>query len=532
MNRLAEQAASRAGRSVVPTLLIWLAFVGWSLARVPVPGVNEPHYLSKSRHFWNPEWCRGDFFLDSSNPHWVFYCTFGRLAELCTLPTAAVAGRTLGLLLVACGWQRLCEGITGRRWIGLLSVPLLLMLQSLGNFSGEWLIGGIEAKVPAYGCLFWGLGDFLQRRYLRGASACGLAISLHPLVGIWRLAALGLSLLPTLWQGFRRRLQPSSEEAASLDLPGLGTWALMGGLCLLLALPGLIPALAVVGAENARLELFANQLQVADRLAHHLDPMRFSKESYRYWGMMIVLWLLLAAPMPRTAQRRWWKTYVWCTIAIALIGIAVGWGPRPVDQMASYAWRLKLLKFYFFRLGDLFVPMALALCVTERGLDLLLAPFATPQMKRVCLGGLFAIILGSLLIPFPDANPSRMNARQQADWQQVCQWIQSHSSPDDLVYATDTGWAIKWFAQRPEYVSFKDMPQDAASIVEWNRRLWVMANWRAAAMQDGEATSVELQSLRKETGIHFMICGRFGPVVAEPVFSNGTFRVYELPGEF
>ena len=65
-------------RRLLPaTGLVFLSFFIFSAVRAPVPAVNEPHYLSKAKHYWNPNWCRGDFFLESSNTHLVFYQTFG-----------------------------------------------------------------------------------------------------------------------------------------------------------------------------------------------------------------------------------------------------------------------------------------------------------------------------------------------------------------------------------------------------------------------------------------------------------------------
>ena len=38
----------------------------------PVPDVNEPYYLGKAIHHWNPDWARGDFLLDSADAHQFF----------------------------------------------------------------------------------------------------------------------------------------------------------------------------------------------------------------------------------------------------------------------------------------------------------------------------------------------------------------------------------------------------------------------------------------------------------------------------
>ncbi len=47
----------------------------------PVPEVNEPNYLGKAIHFWNPAWAPHDFFLRTADTHWVFYFTFGWLSR-------------------------------------------------------------------------------------------------------------------------------------------------------------------------------------------------------------------------------------------------------------------------------------------------------------------------------------------------------------------------------------------------------------------------------------------------------------------
>ncbi|MGE3641703.1 MAG: hypothetical protein AB7G28_24385, partial [Pirellulales bacterium] len=38
-------------------LLIFIVF--FALAGEPVPHVNEPHYLGRTKHFWDPTWCAG-----------------------------------------------------------------------------------------------------------------------------------------------------------------------------------------------------------------------------------------------------------------------------------------------------------------------------------------------------------------------------------------------------------------------------------------------------------------------------------------
>ncbi|MGE3777249.1 MAG: hypothetical protein AB7F89_08700, partial [Pirellulaceae bacterium] len=43
------------------------------------PDVNESHYLAKAKHYWNPDWCPGDPFLESADAHLAFYWLIGWL---------------------------------------------------------------------------------------------------------------------------------------------------------------------------------------------------------------------------------------------------------------------------------------------------------------------------------------------------------------------------------------------------------------------------------------------------------------------
>ena len=76
--------------------IVFALYAGW-----PIPDVNEAHYLSKAKHYWNPDWCRGDQFLESADAHQVFYWTFGWVTLFVPLPVVAAIGRCLTWFLLA-----------------------------------------------------------------------------------------------------------------------------------------------------------------------------------------------------------------------------------------------------------------------------------------------------------------------------------------------------------------------------------------------------------------------------------------------
>ena len=59
------QARQTPLRQLAEVLLIVLIF--FIATGDPVPSVNETHYIARLKHFWNPAWCSGDLFLESTD---------------------------------------------------------------------------------------------------------------------------------------------------------------------------------------------------------------------------------------------------------------------------------------------------------------------------------------------------------------------------------------------------------------------------------------------------------------------------------
>lgn len=81
-----------------------------------VPGVNETHYLTKAKHFWDPDWCGQDLFLSSSNAHYAFFVLFGWPTTLLSLDAYAWVGRVLCWLAMAYAWMKLNRTLGIGNW--------------------------------------------------------------------------------------------------------------------------------------------------------------------------------------------------------------------------------------------------------------------------------------------------------------------------------------------------------------------------------------------------------------------------------
>ncbi|MFG0332790.1 MAG: DUF6798 domain-containing protein [Maioricimonas sp. JB049] len=514
----------------LPLSLLAAMLLAYAAIEAPIPGVNEPHYLTKARHFQDPGWCAGDLFLESGNAHWLFYVLMGPPTQWFELPVVAAVGRVAALLIVTVGWQMLTTVLVPWRWSAVTAASLFLLLQTLGNWSGEWLVGGVESKVFSYGLVLMGWAFLLRRRPVPAAVMLGLATSFHPIVGMWCMlcglfAVMANQLLPAV---NAERAEPQQPDERIR--PGAAQLLLVTVLFLVAAAPGLVTAANAALIAPPGVAWKADYIQVSYRLAHHLDPLTFDVRDYRYYGLLIVLWGLLRHRGQRTSRMRLWELIVVGAVLAALAGIVLAWGPRPWKEVPGFELRMKLLKFYPFRVADLCIPVGVSIaCVNA-----LARPVRTVVDRRrvqaALLAGLtVAAYAAALLGARANRPPSGLPPAEEAAWIDTLEWVQEHTSEDTLVWAADEKWAVKWYAERPEYVNYKDCPQDPASIVEWNSRLKELAQWRIAALRDGVCTAEELAELRSATGISCLIVRRFGPVAPIPDYRSGPFRVYLLP---
>jgi hypothetical protein len=79
-------------------------------------------------------------------------------------------------------------------------------------------------------------------------------------------------------------------------------------------------------------------------------------------------------------------------------------------------------------------------------------------------------------------------------------------------------------------VTFKDCPQDAAGILEWDRRLSVYKDWASESFENDNLFSEdELLELVQFTQATHLLVSRMGPFEREPIHRNEHYRLYELP---
>lgn len=555
--------ASSRFRSFVEIVLIFVVFFvqgAW-----PVPDVNESHYLAKAIHYWNPDWLRGDFFMESADTHQVFYFTLGWLSLYLSPTALAWTGRAVTWFLLAWAWRRLSVAIVPRAWYAVLTAALFACLMERGHMAGEWVVGGVEAKGFAYAIVLFGLGFLVRNRWNQALALFGAAGAFHALVGGWAAVASGAAWLKLRASSSGRpaSLSPATPEEASFaaETPRLRSlWVgLAGGF--LLSLPGLAPSLFLNWGADPALVRQSHQIYVFERLPHHLTLTGMRSDFILRMALLVMGWILLGIweqrhlrSVKRIAARDFsvpWsnvgrlRAFVAGTLAIALAGAVVN-----SIMLVDRALAADALRYYWFRWTDVALPMGLAL----EGMALVSSVLAVrsderPQRRLPAssvaarLGLAAAVVAAALHVgghAVERLAPAAPRSDRLADyeaWREACRWVsQPENVPPGARFLTPRlAQTFKWYTGHSDVATWKDVPQDAVEIVEWWRRIGELhltgmeppaPRWRTSLSSLGAA---RIRQLADKYGAGYLIAQADDPLLDLPViYRNRGYVVYRI----
>lgn len=511
-------------------LLLLLCYIkaGW-----PPPDVNEAHYLGKAKHFWDPTWAAGDFFLQSADAHAPFYFAFGWVTLLVSLPATAWIGRLLIWGLISLAWQRLSWALVPVRFAAVISGGLMIVLTQVGHMAGEWIIGGVEAKGFAFALVFWGLERMVRNRWNTTFVLFGGAAAFHVLVGGWAVVAAGIAWLA----------MGSQRPALVRLLPGLA-----GGFAL--SLLGLAPAILLSRGVDAATVQEANYIYVFERLPHHLVFHQFPHAWMARHAALAAVFFGLALLALRTDRARLdvrrLLGFVGGAVGIAVVGIIIDQSTLYHDTIAA-----RLLRFYWYRPADAMVPCGVALLLPlvieqQRARRPQLAAWASVGVLLLAFVPLLMWNLQRQQHPLPGATLQTSQQGEQpltmaeaearhADWVATCRWI-AENTPRDAIFLTPRNQqTFKWYAERAEVVAVKDIPQDARGIVDWRKRLNDVFAYPVNRFGYAALSDEQMAALANRYDASFVILDnsprmppwkKVYPLLDE---TNDTYAVYEVP---
>lgn len=494
----------------------------------PPPGVNEPHYLCRLRHAVEPSYCPGDLFLESPDAHYTFVLVFAPLTRFFSLEAVAWLGRLVTWVLVAWAWRRLSWTVVPRPLFAALAAALVIVGIAEGNFAGEWLVGGFESKPIAYAFVFLALRAWILGNWNWAWVHLGIASAWHALVGGWSVL-----ILLALWLGGWRR-----EQSFVGMLPGL----VNGGV---ISLAGIIPALLTSAGEPPEVRAEAAQVYVFERLPHHLAPLHkkaewIAERALRHATVASLFAALFALRirMLRENEKEKLRDDPACRIAFYAAGAIVLALVGALIELVLWnhpTAAASLLRYYWFRLVDVAVPMAAALLWIRLLADLMSARDRwAPAMLTIML--LVAGVPLGLAMRDYAAKPvavSDARRRDVADWLDICRWVKDET-PTDALFLTPRGnTSFKWHAERAEVVTYKDIPQNATGLIEWRHRLYDVFKPDGDPEQPwvgslGQLGTPRIMELADKYQVDYVLTRHGAPLSLPIAYDNKTYVVYEI----
>jgi hypothetical protein len=506
-----------------------IVVVFFAAAGVPVPSVNETHYLTKAKHYWNPDWCAGDLFLESADAHLTFYWAFGILTKWLSLPVVAWVGRFIAWVSLAWAWQRLSSQVVPVRWLSVVTAMLLVTLIEQTNFAGEWIVGGIEGKCFAYVFVIWALSEMVVGRWQWVWPLLGIASAFHVLVGGWSVVCAG-----AVWL-FEPR---ESRQSFSSMLPAL----FVGGV---FALPGIVPGIMLTHDVPAEIRDEANQIYVFKRLPHHLAihylPRHEIITRFVRFGLLLAVfvalwnWNSLRPTSEQTKSLDRLERFALVSIVICMLGLS--WELATVNHPALSA---SLLKYYWYRTSDIAVPLVVAIScgALVTALTTSRSSVATWIIASVVLGPGF-LLLSTATDRWQELTPVESHTTSEAlSWRDICGWARNQTDSAALFMIPRQASTFRWYAERPVFFAWKDIPQDASSQIVWwdryNEAYFGSINEFGEQIPYGSLQELGVKRLLEIAARHdidYILTSEYPPLPLKVAYENPQYKIYDVRSE-
>jgi hypothetical protein len=482
-----------------------------------VPWNNEGIYLIAPWKWWRPTFLANDW---TFGVRWWEHALYNAAAGLLSLIVPFTA--FTWLLRLACWFAVYYALLRLARRLGLtplLAAAAVLLWLANGQeaiVGGEWIIGGVEAKVPAYAALFLALEQLLDSHDRAGGILLGLTFSLHPAVGAGALLGVATALL--FIRAPIRRWRVALTWFAPFALPGIVAASMMSH--------GIEPNTAATWALMARM-----------RLPWHFDPLSFPLlDDARLLGFVCLLVAVIWLRQP-AAEWRFLSGFVAGTGLLALVGLAA--------RVVHAYW---VMQVYPFRVFPLIVPLLLCFAVVA---ELTRRMDGRPSRFRlgVVVGAALALLLAH---PMEVVNqeaeldrtprlflqqPLPVKAERHpagSDWRAALRYLRDSTPPDAIVLASPWDKNFFFFSHRAAVVNFGAVRVDR--MASWYSRLQDLSGPLSpshppdphVAMRYFDSLSTEtVLKLARRYNTTFLVTHGTYPFPLR--FSANDTRVYALP---
>lgn len=358
-------------------------------------------------------------------------------------------GRVLSYILISYSYIYLSRVLKLNFFTSALTYIIFLYFFKNGiGDAGEWIVGGLEAKVFAYSLSFFSLASFLKHNHKRGFLFAGLSLSIHPLVGAYNL----FCLIPLLFS----ILYKKQFEFINI-LKGISYFIITG----------------IIGISEIINSLLLNTSQITQekgwdiyvniRVPHHVIP-DFSSDT---WIKLITLTLVtLLFLKSKHHTKKLVALYSLSSIILIIIGFII-----------YYFLESHYMRYYFFRFSDAILPF----------LTLLLISTLHHRIKYIYLLIISLVIFPNIinkdstsgLLSSQSYNINSIKEKTNQDGK-MSEWIIQNTNesdqfiipPDKLYFCMNTGREIfvSWW-MLPEQYDYKSATNIPSDMIEWYNRL-------------------------------------------------------------
>ena len=316
---------------------------------------------------------------------------------------------------------------------------------------------------------------------------------------------------------------------------------------LILALPGLIPALQLSANVSSEVNREAARIYVFERLPHHLAPleepaayivMRLRRFAVPLLGFLVLWQWLQNSPTAnesstaanRVALRRLCR-FAAITFLISVAGLLWELACKSNPLLAA-----ALLRYYLFRMADVGVPLAASLLgcfwleLKLRQQDKL-APWALVTALLLVTWHLGGMTWERWKLPIPPADKKISGV---TGWQEACDWVRANTPQDAMLLVPRNSQSLSWRAERKSLVTWKDVPQDAASLLPWFEKyqdVFLYEDEWGEIVPYGslaEQGTERIQKLASKYEIDYLITREYPPLDLPQVFSNAWYIIYDV----
>ena len=111
-------------------------------------------------------------------------------------------------------------------------------------------------------------------------------------------------------------------------------------------------------------------------------------------------------------------------------------------------------------------------------------------------------------------------------WRAACGFLATETPAEALVQTYGPPTSLQWYVARPEYQNYKNMPQDATSLVEWERLRKLLSVWPRRHQPPYSRDA--LDRLHEQTGIDYLVTQSTIPFAVRPVYRNSYYQVIRV----